>query len=507
VQVESFLERSAEKSPEKTALVCGSRRLTYREIERQSNRLAHALIRQGVCRGDRVAVQLENSPEAVVAIFAILKAGAIFLVIHPSTKAEKLAYILNDCRACALITDSTRIAMLEQQRPGLSHLKSIVLADAEWDHIAEDSGWPDTPPRKQCIDIDLAALIYTSGSTGRPKGVMLTHLNIVSAATSITTYLENTPDDVIVNVLPLSFDYGLYQVLMAFQIGGTLVLERSFTYPRAVLETMIREKVTGLPLVPTMAAILLQMDLSSYRFPALRYLTNTAAALPVHQIAQLRKIFPHVKIYSMYGLTECKRVSYLPPDQIDIRPKSVGKAIPNEEVYIVDERGQRVGPGTVGELVIRGSNVMKGYWGLPEETEKVLKPGPVPGERVLYSGDLFQMDEEGYLYFVGRKDDIIKTKGEKVSPREVEEVLYGLQGIAEAVVVGVPDPVLGEAVKAVVTLREGSTIREQEILRHCSRHLEDFMVPKFVEFRAALPKSANGKISRRELASLGGEQG
>jgi amino acid adenylation domain-containing protein len=506
VQVETFLERSAEKSPEKTALVCGSRRLTYIEIERQSNRLAHALIRQGVRRGDRVAVQLENSPEAVVAVFAILKAGAIFLVIHPSTKAEKLAYILNDCRACALVTDSARIAGLEQQLSGLSHLKSIVLADAEWDRIVGDSVSPDTPPEKQCIDIDLAALIYTSGSTGRPKGVMLTHLNIVSAATSITTYLENTPDDVIVNVLPLSFDYGLYQVLMAFQIGGTLVLERSFTYPRAVLETVIREKVTGLPLVPTMAAILLQMDLSTYRFPALRYITNTAAALPVHQIAQLRKMFPHVKIYSMYGLTECKRVSYLPPDQIDIRPKSVGKAIPNEEVYIVDERGQRVGPGTVGELVIRGSNVMKGYWGLPEETEKVLKPGPVPGERVLYSGDLFQMDEEGYLYFVGRKDDIIKTKGEKVSPREVEEVLYGLEGIAEAVVVGVPDPVLGEAVKAVVTLRAGSAISEQEILRHCSRHLEDFMIPKFVEFRAALPKSANGKISRRELASSAGEQ-
>jgi amino acid adenylation domain-containing protein len=506
VQVETFLERSAEKSPEKTALVCGSRRLTYIEIERQSNRLAHALIRQGVRRGDRVAVQLENSPEAVVAVFAILKAGAIFLVIHPSTKAEKLAYILNDCRACALVTDSARIAGLEQQLSGLSHLKSIVLADAEWDRIVGDSVSPDTPPEKQCIDIDLAALIYTSGSTGRPKGVMLTHLNIVSAATSITTYLENTPDDVILNVLPLSFDYGLYQVLMAFQIGGTLVLERSFTYPRAVLETVIREKVTGLPLVPTMAAILLQMDLSTYRFPALRYITNTAAALPVHQIAQLRKMFPHVKIYSMYGLTECKRVSYLPPDQIDIRPKSVGKAIPNEEVYIVDERGQRVGPGTVGELVIRGSNVMKGYWGLPEETEKVLKPGPVPGERVLYSGDLFQMDEEGYLYFVGRKDDIIKTKGEKVSPREVEEVLYGLEGIAEAVVVGVPDPVLGEAVKAVVTLRAGSAISEQEILRHCSRHLEDFMIPKFVEFRAALPKSANGKISRRELASSAGEQ-
>ena len=266
---------------------------------------------------------------------------------------------------------------------------------------------------------------------------MLTHLNIVSAATSITTYLENTPDDIIINLLPLSFDYGLYQVLMAFKVGGTIVLERSFTYPHTVIETIIREKVTGLPIVPTISAVLLQLDLSPYKFPDLRYISNTAAALPTHHIIRLRELFPHVRIYSMYGLTECKRVSYLPPDQIDIRPTSVGRGMPNEEVYIVDEKGQRVPPGVVGELVVRGSNVMKGYWELPEETEEKLKPGPFPGEKVLYTGDLFRMDEEGYLYFFGRKDDIIKTRGEKVSPKEVEDVLYSLPGIAEAAVIGV----------------------------------------------------------------------
>src|SRR5579885_1624604 len=467
VQVETFLERSAEKSPEKTALVCGSRRLAYIEIERQSNRLAHALIRQGVRRGDRVAVQLENSPEAVVALFAILKAGAIFLVIHPSTKAEKLAYILNDCRACALITDSARIAGLEQQLSGLSHLKSIVLADAEWDRIVGDSVSPDTPPEKQCIDVDLAALIYTSGSTGKPKGVMLTHLNIVSAATSITTYLENTPDDVILNVLPLSFDYGLYQVLMAFKMGATVILERSFTYPYKVIDLISKERVTGLPIVPTISAILLQMDLGKFDLSSLRYITNTAAALPTDHILKLRRLFPHVRIFSMYGLTECKRVSYLPPDQLDRRPTSVGKAMPNVEVYIVDEQGRRLGPGEVGELVVRGSNVMKGYWKLPEESERVLKPGPLPGERVLYSGDLFRMDEEGFLYFVGRRDDIIKTRGERVSPKEVEDVLYRLDGVVEAAVVGVPDEVLGKAIKAVISLRKGVQLTVQDVLAHC----------------------------------------
>src|SRR5204862_3207526 len=201
--------------------------------------------------------------------------------------------------------------------------------------------------------IDLAALVYTSGSTGNPKGVMLTHLNMVSAATSITTYLENREDDIILSVLPLSFDYGLYQALMAFKIGGTLVLERSFTYPHAVLDRLVREKVTGFPLVPTMAAILLQMDLSQYDFSRVRYVTNTAAALPVEHIRRLRALFPHVTLYSMYGLTECKRVSYLPPDQLDIRPNSVGKGMPNEEVFVVDDEGRRVPPGVHGELVVR----------------------------------------------------------------------------------------------------------------------------------------------------------
>jgi long-chain acyl-CoA synthetase len=345
----------------------------------------------------------------------------------------------------------------------------------------------------------LAALIYTSGSTGNPKGVVLTHLNIVSAATSITTYLENTADDIILNVLPLSFDYGLYQILMGFKIGGTVVLERSFTYPHTVLEKMRQERVTGLPIVPTMAAILLQMDLPPSHFPCLRYITNTGAALPPQHIMHLRALFPHTRVYSMFGLTECKRVAYLPPSQLDIRPTSVGKAMPNVEVYIVDDQGHRVPPGQIGELVVRGSNVMQGYWELPEETEKMLKPGPLPGERVLYTGDLFHLDTEGYLYWRGRKDDIIKSRGEKVSPKEIENVLYSLEGVALAAVVGVPDKILGQAIKAVITLKEGTHLTEKDILRYCAKHLEEFMLPKFVEFRTSMPRTSNGKIDKQAL--------
>jgi amino acid adenylation domain-containing protein len=510
VQVEQFLEDSARRSSDKVALICGSRRLTYSELDAAANRLANSLIAAGVKRGDRVAMYLENTVETVVGVFATLKAGGVFMVINPTTKADKLAFILNNSRASALITDERRHALLATIADRTPHTGIIVFTGSPqpgtalqdkrayaFDQLTSDSV-ASSKPHNRSINIDLAALIYTSGSTGTPKGVMLTHLNIVSAATSITTYLENVPDDIILNVLPLSFDYGLYQVLMAFKVGATLVLERSFAYPHAVLGTVVAERVTGLPIVPTISALLLQLDLSKYDLSRVRYVTNTAAALPTAHIFELRRLLPHARIYSMYGLTECKRVSYLPPDQIDVRPTSVGRGMPNEEVYIVDTDGKRLDVG-VGELVIRGANVMKGYWEMPEETDRCLRPGPFPGERVLYSGDLFRMDEEGYLYFMGRKDDIIKTRGEKVSPREVENVLYEMQAVAEAAVVGVPDEVLGQALKAVLTLKPGASITEQDVLRHCAARLENFMVPKVVEFRKALPKTSSGKIDKKTL--------
>jgi len=512
LQLEGFLERGAALTPEKTALVCGAQRYRYVELERLANRMAHALQALGVARGDRVAICLDNSAEAVVAVFATLKAGGVFVMINPTTKAEKLGFVLQNSEAVVLVTSAAKLGELGGHAD--AHLKAAVIVGKgatperfgrvpvfSWDSLMAAHAQAGEPPVKRSIDIDLAALVYTSGSTGNPKGVMLTHGNMTAAAQSITTYLENRPDDVILNVLPLSFDYGLYQVLMALKIGGTVVLEKSFAYPHAVLQKLGSEGVTGFPLVPTMAAMLLQMDLTPYRGTPLRYLTNAGAAMPTHHIAGLRAAFPGVRLYSMYGLTECQRVSYLPPEQLDHRPASVGKAMPNVEVYIVDEQDRRVPAGQVGELVVRGANVMRGYWKDPEATDRALRPGPIVGEKVLYTGDLFRLDEEGFLYWSGRRDDIIKSRGEKVSPHEVENVLCGLLGIALAAVIGVPDPVLGQAVKAIVSLREGSTLTEQEVLRHCARHLEDFMVPKHVEIRADIPRTPAGKIDRKQLAA------
>jgi amino acid adenylation domain-containing protein len=514
--VNEFLEQSAELYPNKEALICQDRRLTYEEIENAANSMANALIDLKVHRQDRTAIYLENSVESVVSIFGILKASGIFVLINTKVKAKKLEYILKDCQIKLLITDDRHFKDTSDILLNCPHLSSVIVvndhktdktfADPEnrlniisFKDTLDDN--PTTCPKNHSIDIDLASLIYTSGTTGNPKGVMLSHLNMVSAANSVIEYLENTSEDIIINCLPLSFDYGLYQILMAFKFGGTVVLERSFLYPYQIIDLIIKEKVTGFPLVPTISAILLKLqNLHKYDFSSLRYISNTAQALPPKHIEQIQKFFPHVKIYSMYGLTECKRVSYLPPEELINRPNSVGKAMPNTEVYIVDDRGERVTtPGEIGELVVRGVNVMMGYWNLPEETAMTLKPGSYPGERVLYTGDLFNKDEDGFLYFIARKDDMIKTAGEKVSPKEIENVLYGIDDVLEAGVVGVPDELLGNSIKAVVVLKKDSKLTEKSIILHCSKHLEDFMVPKHVEIREQLPKTSSGKISKKDL--------
>lgn len=510
--VHHFLEESAKRSPDKIALVCDTERLTYREIDAMANRLANAMLARGLKRGDRVVIYLNNSVEAVVGIFATLKAGGVFVPINATTKQDKLTYILNNCRARGIMVEHRQGKLAHQLREDVPSLGFAILCGKKDKGILEQESedgffsefrdlqkeFPHSQPTSVNIDLDLASLIYTSGTTGDPKGVMSDHSNVVFAASSIIDYLRNTEDDVVIDVLPLSFDYGLYQLLMVFKFGGTLVLERGFAYPAQILQRMVQEGVTGFPGVPTIFAILLRMDLSPYDLSKLRYLSNTAAALPPSHILELRDKFPKTTIYSMYGLTETKRTLYLPPDQLDKRPGSVGIAIPGTEVWLEDERGNRLGAGEVGELVVRGRHVMRGYWEAPQASAERYRPGPFPGERVCYTGDLFRMDDEGYLYFVSRKDDIIKTRGEKVAPKEVENVLYSIPGVVEAAVIGVPDPILGAVPKALLVVK-GTELSENQVLAYCRSHLEDFAVPKYVEFRDELPKTSSGKIKKKDL--------
>ncbi|MDA8138772.1 MAG: AMP-binding protein [Desulfobacteraceae bacterium] len=514
--VNGFLENSAARRPDKVALICGPDRLTYRDLNAAADRLAAALVRRGTARHDRVIIFMDNSVEAVIALFGILKAGCAFIIVHAAMKARKLNYIIKDSGASALIAHSDKAGVVDAALIGCDGVRNLIWVPGDiqptdpkylesalclsWAALLNKSESKLAERQSRNIDQDIAAIIYTSGSTGEPKGVVSAHCNMVAAVRSITTYLENIEEDVILNALPLSFDYGLYQVLMAVAFGGTVVLERSFSFPYKIMETLQRERVTGFPIVPTMIAMLLQMeDLSIFDLSSLRYISNTAAALPVAHIKKMQALFPQVKIFSMYGLTECKRVSYLPPEYLNTKPGSVGIPIPNEEVFIVDESGREVGTKEIGELVVRGANVMRGYWNAPQATEKVFRAGSRFGEVLLYTGDLFRRDEEGFLYFVARKDDMIKCRGERISPREIENIICELDGVAEAAVIGVPDEFLGNAIQAYVVKRKNAKITENDVIKFCSKNLEPFMVPKSVTFLEAFTKTPSGKIDKKQL--------
>ncbi|NIQ13821.1 MAG: AMP-binding protein [Candidatus Dadabacteria bacterium] len=520
--VHEYLSLNAYRYPEKEALIFREKRWTYRDIDLYSNSLANILIQLGMEKQDRVVIFLDNSSESVISLYGILKGGGIFVILNGSMKGKKLAYILKDSGATILITHTEKGSEVKKALKGLKQDCKIVWVGDQnsipdemipfsvfWDSIMDPSGEKNYGKRirinseklPRIIDQDLAALIYTSGSTGEPKGVMSSHLNMVSAARSIIQYLKNTQEDIIINVLPLSFDYGLYQVIMTFMFGGTIILEKYFLYPIKILQKIRKESVTGFPIVPTLLAILLSLkDLEKYDLSSIRYMTNTGASLPVEHIRKIRSLLPHVDFYSMFGLTECKRISYLTPEEIDRKPTSVGKPMPNCEVWVVDDQGNEVSPGKVGELIVSGSNVMKGYWNSPELTSKVYKNYKLPGDWVLYTGDLFKKDGDGYLYFIGRKDDLIKTKGERVSPKEIENIIHEMEGVSEVAVIGVDDEIFGQAIKVFIVTMPGQKLTANEILKYCSENLESFMVPKYIEFIKELPKTDHGKIDKKSLS-------
>jgi amino acid adenylation domain-containing protein len=506
---DSLLLCGARERRERTALIADGRSYSFGDLLEASQRLAAALRSHGIGRGERVAIQLENSWACATAVFGTLIAGGVFVLIHPQTKASKLEFILRDCGARALITESALEQVYTDGLRGLEQAPAVLCSGkcstpAESLEAALAAAQPLMEP-VPVIPLDLAAIIYTSGSTGSPKGVMQTHQAMVFTVGSLIEYLRLSQDEKILCVLPLSFDYGLYQLLMAVTLGACLVLERSFTFLGEVLGRARDEHVTVFPGVPTIFATLLAAhQRAALCFPSVTRLTNTAAALPDEFTPQLREIFPNALIYRMYGLTECKRVSYLDPELIDAKPGSVGKAIPGTEVYLLSAEGTPVAPGEVGILYVRGPHVMAGYWNRPDLTAEMLKPGKLPGERVLCTHDLFRMDDEGHLYFVGRTDDIIKTRGEKVSPVEVENALHRIPGVREAAVVGVPDELLGLAIRAYVVADPSAALTVQSLRADSAAFLEPYMVPTQVILCASLPRSPNGKVNKRQLLEFSG---
>jgi amino acid adenylation domain-containing protein len=518
MMIQDFLHQSAQMYPDKIALECGRQSWTYRRIDSATAALASTMLTLGVAPCERVIILLDNSCELVFSIFATLKIRAVFIVLSPPINLRKLRYIIKDSGASLIVTDEGKLAKVQEALSCAHKISNILLFQSTLDNASvamvnstcppvsvyegskTDADAEFRLPKEAGTNIDLASIIYTSGSTGTPKGVMATHLNVVSAVNSINTFLHNSARDIVLNVLPLSFDYGLYQIFLMFACGGTLVLEKRFGYPHALLEKLDTSQVTGFPLVPTIASLFLRIDPSERpTFPALRYLTTTGDVLSLNHINHLGKLFPHVQLFSMYGLTECKRVSYLPPAEIRTRPTSVGRPIPNCDVTIVADNGQPVACGQIGELVVRGPHVMQGYWNSPEETQRVFRKGAYRMDVRLYTGDLFRMDPDGYLYFVSRKDNLLKIGDERVSPLEIESILNEIDEIAESAVIASEDRYGVKFICALIIILDDQFPSKSKVLKYCSERLEPQLVPKQIHFLKSLPKNENGKIDRQRL--------
>jgi acyl-CoA ligase (AMP-forming) (exosortase A-associated) len=505
---------SAERSPDAAALAYGGSTRSYERLARDVGRFARAVLAAGISKQDRIAVYLEKRFEAVVAMFGAAAAGCVFVPINPVLKPAQVAYILRDCNVRLLVTSAERLARIGENLLDCPDLRHIFVASANGEiglgggiRVEAFDAVFDAPERAlhRVIDTDVAAILYTSGSTGRPKGVVLSHRNLVAGAKSVASYLENVADDSLLAVLPLSFDAGFSQLTTGFHVGARVVL-LNHLLPRDVTKALRDERITGLTAVPPLYIQLAQHDWPPQVRDHLRYFANTGGRMPLDTLRRLRAILPKTKSFLMYGLTEAFRSTYLPPEQVDRRPDSIGKAIPNAEILVLREDGTPCAPNEPGELVHRGALVGLGYWNDPQKTAERYKPlrrdaGLTLPEYAVFSGDTVRADEEGYLYFIGRRDEMIKTSGYRVSPTDIEETLYQTKLVGEAAAFGIPHAVLGQAIVAVVTPVTGTPIDEPTLLGACRDALPAFMVPARIVVREnPLPRNPNGKIDRRALS-------
>lgn len=525
--IHQHLELQAHHRPNAPALSARDATLTYGELWQAVRRAGARLAGLGVARHDRVAVFLEKRFETVAALWGTSVAGGVFVPVNPLLKGKQVAHVLRDSGARVLVTSPGRLNAVRDHL-GDTGLTTVLLVDPadgglphdlphlpelpgltvlRWTTASDDDGEPAdaadpaaAPLSPSGPDTDIAAILYTSGSTGAPKGVVLSHRNLVVGATSVSGYLHNTAEDVLLAVLPLSFDAGLSQLTTAFAVGAHVVLH-DYLLPRGVTAACEQYGVTGITGVPPLWTQLAGVEWPSGARFALRYFANTGGRMPAALLGELRELFPAAAPYLMYGLTEAFRSTYLDPAQVDARPGSIGRAIPNAEVLVLRPDGTPCGPDEPGELVHRGSLVALGYWNDPERTAARFRPVPgydepwraVP-EPAVWSGDTVVRDAEGYLYFVGREDEMIKTSGYRVSPTEVEEAALSTGLVREAVAVGVPDDRLGQRIALAVLAPE--PVDTDRLLKEMRQSLPTFMLPAEVHVAESFPRNPNGKLDR-----------
>lgn len=515
-----LISLAADRDSAAPALTYGKSTWNYGQLHDAVAGLAGGLLALGIERGERVAIYLEKRFETVIASFGAPAAGAVFVPLNPLLKPEQVGYILRDCDVRVLVTSPERLDLLRSTLPACHDLRHVVVVDSgessplvgaqnahRWSEMLEH-------PLVAChrtIDTDILGILYTSGSTGKPKGVVLSHRNMVAGAKSVASYLENHAGDTLLAALPLSFDAGFSQLTTAFHVGARVVL-LNYLLPRDVLKAIVREKVTGLTAVPPLYIQLTQLEWLPEITEHLRYFANTGGRMPLETLAALRRHLPKTKPFLMYGLTEAFRSTFLPPSEVERRPDSIGKAIPNAEILVLRDDGSPCAPNEPGELVHRGALVGLGYWNDAEKTAERFRPLPVhaPGreaglvlpEIAVFSGDTVRMDEDGYLYFIGRRDEMIKTSGYRVSPTEVEEILYATRLVGECVAFGVDHDTLGQAIQVIVTPPAGNEINTAALLAECRMRMPAYMVPADIEVREGpLPRNPNGKIDRKTLST------
>ena len=520
VLLHELLEASAERAGVRTAVTFGRESIAYHSLQQMISAFAAGIVSLGLTKSDRVGIYLDKRIETVVAMFGAAAAGGVFVPVNPLLKPTQVAYILRDCNVRILVTSPERLALMEASLSECPDLRHLVTIESETEatspsgvplHRWEDLMRAGPQGRHRVIDTDMAAILYTSGSTGRPKGVVLSHRNMVAGAKSVASYLENTSDDTLLAALPLSFDAGFSQLSTAFHVGARVVLI-NYLLPKDVINALTRERITGFTGVPPLYIQLTQLTWPDAIAENLRYFANTGGRMPLETLKVLRARLPKTRPYLMYGLTEAFRSTYLPPEEIDRRPDSIGKAIPNAEILVLREDGTACAPGEPGELVHRGALVAMGYWNDPEKTAERYKPLPgregglVLPEIAVFSGDTVRTDDDGFLYFIGRRDEMIKTSGYRVSPTEIEEVLYGTQWVGEAAAFGVAHPSLGQGIVVVVTLKDSVSVDGSALIAACRERLPPFMVPAKVDIRRGpLPRNPNGKIDRKALSAEFGD--
>ncbi|KKB61284.1 hypothetical protein WM40_24095 [Robbsia andropogonis] len=514
-----YFGQTVEKVPEKVALHFGKRSYTYRDFDHVTRALIQSLQDAGVQRQDRIVVCLGNVPETLMVFWAALRMGVCVSVIAPDQGTDKIRFIVADAEPKALVCTAELANQLGADDAFASSGVRLVA------HCRDDAQRAFVPSTADCLQdwltrpadpaahwtsplsVDLASIIFTSGSTGEPKGVVMGHDNMVAACDSITRYLGLNANDVILVVLPLSFDYGLYQAIMAVAVGATLVLEQGLLNPAAVFKRIDEHRCTVMPIVPSLATLLGEFrSRVTTSLASVRMVTNTGAALTSKHMDVVRDVFPDARLFSMYGLTECKRCTYLPPEDLERKPKSVGMAMPNTEIIIVDDDHRQCAPGVVGQLVVRGATVMRGYWRRTELTARRIGVHPVYGDRALYTGDFGYLDQDGYFFFVGRADETMKIRGRKVSPLEVEAAIRVFPGVADVAIAPVPQPAtVDDAFVAFVRGPFGDDFEELMEAEAHSRLAAYHRPLRFFHVRN-LPTSTNGKVDRKRLVQMAQEQ-